>query len=228
MNPLGKQREVRNRYRESTLLLRERSAKDRTFQLIVRVFDDGVAFRYVLISQPGMRDFVLDQELTEFRFPVDANCYAGEHEKGMRSSQEWEFRKQRLSEITPSAVNGLPVLVETPAAWVAIAEADLLDWSGMWIGGKPPEDASETAAAEPAAVDAAMVEPSTAVTLVAKLAPRLDGEGLVKADTPHHSSWRVLMIGRQPGRLIESEIIHNLSTPSKLADSSWVQPGMMA
>jgi alpha-glucosidase len=50
----------------------------------------------------------------------------------------------------------------------------------------------------------------------------------VKADTPHHSSWRVLMIGRQPGRLIESEIIRNLSTPSKLADSSWVKPGMMA
>jgi alpha-glucosidase len=227
-NPLGKQREVRNQYRESTLLLRERSAKDRTFQLIVRVFDDGVAFRYVLLSQPGMRDFVLDEDLTEFRFPADATCYAGEHEKGMRSSQEWEFRQQRLSEITPSAVKGLPVLVETPAAWVAIAEADLLDWSGMWIAGKLPTDESETAAAEPAVAEATTVEPSTAVTLVAKLAPRLDGDGLVKADTPHHSSWRVLMIGRQPGRLIESDIIRNLSTPSKLADSSWVQPGMMA
>ena len=50
----------------------------------------------------------------------------------------------------------------------------------------------------------------------------------MKAETPHHSSWRGLMIGRQPGRLIESEIIHNLSTPSKLADASWVKPGMMA
>jgi alpha-glucosidase len=222
-NPLGKQREVRNQYRESTLLLRERSAKDRTFQLIFRVFDDGVAFRYVLVSQPGMRGFVLDQDLTEFRFPADATCYAGEHEKGMRSSQEWEFREQRLAEIAPNAVKGLPVLVETPAAWVAIAEADLLDWSGMWIAGKPPEVASETTTTAPAEA-----LPSTAVTLVAKLAPRLDGEGLVKADTPHHSSWRVLMIGRQPGRLIESEIIRNLSTPSKLADSSWVKPGMMA
>ena len=122
------------------MLLRERSAKDRTFQLVFRVFDDGVAFRYVLMSQPGMRDFVLDQELTEFRFPADATCFAGEHEKGFRSSQEWEFRRQRLSDITPDAVKGLPVLVETPAAWVAIAEADLLDWSGMWIGGKPQED----------------------------------------------------------------------------------------
>ena len=111
--------------------------------------------------------------------------------------------------------------METPAAWVAIAEADLLDWSGMWLGGKAEDGIAPAAAAS-------AEQASTAVTLVARLAPRLDGEGLVKAETPHHSPWRVLMIGRQPGRLIESEIIHNLSTPSKLADSSWVQPGMMA
>ena len=36
------------------------------------------------------------------------------------------------------------------------------------------------------------------------------------------------MIGRQPGRLIESEIIRNLSTPSELKDTGWIKPGMMA
>lgn len=223
-SPLGKRRFVQNRFRELSLLLNERSAKDRTFQLIVRAFDDGVAFRYVLLSQPGMRDFVLEEDLSEFRFRADATCWAGDHENKFACSQEWEFRRQRLSDITPDSVKGLPVLVETPAAWIAIAEADLLDWSGMWIGGKLQGDESEKAAA-PAVSDA---KPPTAITLVAKLAPRPDGEGLAKAATPHSSSWRVLMIGREPGRLIESEIIRNLSTPSKLADSSWVQPGMMA
>ena len=136
-NPLGKRRVVQNQYRELSLLLNERSAKDRAFQVIIRAFDDGVAFRYVLLSQPGMRDFVLEQDLTEFRFPADATCWAGEIRTNFDCSQEWEFRRQRLSDITPDSVKGLPVLVETPAAWVAIAEADLLDWSGMWIGGKP-------------------------------------------------------------------------------------------
>lgn len=229
-NLLGKRREVRNHYRELSILLRERSAKDRTFQLLFRAFDDGIAFRYVLLSQPGVRDFVLDEELTEFRFSADADCYAGEHESGFRSPQEWEFRRQRLSGITPEAVKGLPVLVDTPAAWVAIAEADLLDWSGMWIGGKPTEAADHPAtAAEPdKPAPAAQTAANSPITLVAKLAPRIDNEGLVKAETPHFSSWRVLMIGREPGRLVESEIIRNLSTPSKLADSNWVQPGMMA
>lgn len=223
-NRLGKRRIVENQYRELTLLLNERSAKDRTFQVIFRVFDDGVAFRYVLMSQPGMRDFVLDQEQTEFRFPADAACWSGSHEDKFACSQEWEFQRGRLSEITPDSVKGLPVLVETPAAWVAIAEADLLNWSGMWIGGTSQGEEGEKATS----TESPAPQPPTAVTLVAKLAPRPDGEGLVKAATPHASSWRVLMIGREPGRLVESEIIRNLSTPSKLADSSWVQPGMMA
>src|SRR3972149_4925143 len=136
-NPLGKRRYVRNQYREMSLLLGERSAKDRTFQLIFRVFDDGVAFRYVLLSQPGLRDFVLNEEITEFRFPADYACYAGQHEgdKKFVGPQEWEFRRRQLSEIPPVEVIGLPVVVQTPAAWVAIAEADLLNWGGMWVGG---------------------------------------------------------------------------------------------
>lgn len=230
-NPIGKRRVVHNQYRELTMLLRERSANERTFQLVFRVFDDGVAFRYTILSQPGLRNFVLDEELTEFRFPADATCFAGEPEKGFNSSQEWEFRRQRLSDITPQTVKGLPLLVETPVAWVAVAEADLLNWSGMWLAGKPHDEKSEPVAAGP--LTASLTVPMTPVALTTKLAPRLDKtgkniEGLVKAKTPHSSPWRVLMIGREPGRLIESEIIRNLSTPSKLADVSWIKPGMMA
>lgn len=241
-NRLGKRRLVRNQYRELSLLLREVSANDRTVQVIFRVYDDGVAFRYVLLSQPGLRDFVLEQELTEFRFPEDYFCFAGDHENKFQCSQEWEFRRRRLSDFTTESVIGLPVLVETPHCWTAIAEADLRDWAGMWIAGANPPDAPDSpetgeSDAGPSSKSATSNErePATRVddtsgpvTLSVKLAPRPDGEGLVRGKTPHHSSWRVLMIGRQPGRLIESEIIRNLSRPSELADTSWIQPGLMA
>ena len=216
-NPFGKRRTVRNHYNELKLLLLDRATKKTTFQVVFRVFDDGVAFRYVLPAQTDLKGFVLDRDLTEFtfKFPGDHVCYAGEHEKKFRSSQEWQFQKQNLSDIKPESVKGLPVLVQTPAAWVAIAEADLVNWPGMWIAGAEKSTDDEKSSALP-------------VTLVAKLAPRLDGEGLVKAETPCQSSWRVLMIARQPGQLIESEIIRNLATPSKLADTSWIKPGKMA
>jgi alpha-glucosidase len=102
----------------------------------------------------------------------------------------------------------------------------LLDWAGLWLGG-----VEQVAAAPDQKSNDALLSSNVApapVTLVSKLAPRLDNEGLVKAKTPHRSPWRVLMIGRQPGRLVESEIIRNLSTPSKLNDTAWIRPGIMA
>jgi alpha-glucosidase len=220
-NRLGKRREVRDQHNQLHLLLREQSAEGQTFEVIFRAFNDGVAFRYELLSQPGQRSFVLQQELSEFSFPADFTCYAGEQEKGFLGPQEWEFSRRRLSDIKSASVIGLPVLVETPAAWLAIAEADLLNWAGMWLNGV---DAESTPAVEASGSDVT----ATPVTLVAKLAARPDGEGVVKADTPHRSPWRVLMIGREVGRLVESEIVHNLSTPSQLKDTEWVQPGLMA
>jgi len=210
INPLGKRRNVRDHHLELKLTLRENSG--RIFAVTIRVFDDGVAFKYVLPESASVRNFVLEDELTEFAFTTDNQVFAGDNVAvlptrydsplGFAGSQEWEFRKQRLSDLSVDTVTGLPALIHTPAAWVAVTEANLYDWAGMWIFREP--QASGT----------------TAVTLRVRLAPRLDGDGLVKASLPHDSPWRVLMIGHEPGRLIESDIVLNLSAPSRLADSS--------
>jgi alpha-glucosidase len=206
-NRFGKRRHVRDHFNELCLALREKSG--RTFEVIFRAYDDGVAFRYVLPAESGLTSFTIEQELTEFAFAGDYHCFAGEHDagKGFHGPQEWVFKPRQLSEITTN-VAGLPLLVQTPAAWIALTESDLLDWAGMWLG------------------DA--VASNSAVVLKAKLSPRRDGDGLVKAKAPHHSPWRVLMIGRQPGRLIESDLVLNLATPCLLPDTAWIQPGMMA
>ncbi len=64
------------------------------------------------------------------------------------------------------------------------------------------------------------------VTLAVRLSPRRDGQGLVKASFPHNSPWRTLVIAREPGRLIESDLVLNLSSPCALADTSWIKPGI--
>jgi alpha-glucosidase len=228
-NRFGKNSTVHNRCNRLLLLLLDQSAVRIPFELEFRVYDDGVAFRYLIPERPGLGAVVLDRDFTEFTFPDDYPCFAGEHAKKFRSSQEWTFDRQHLSDIKPYAVKGLPVLVQTPAAWVAVAESDLLDWSGMWIGGaEQPAGGTErpASAAEQPAGDASQAR--TAVTLVAKLAPRLDGLGVVYAVAPCHSSWRVLAIAREPRQLIESELIENLATHSFLSDISWIKPGKMA
>jgi len=210
-NPWGKRRQVRDHYNELRVVLRERRPGGRVFEVIFRAYDDGIAFRYVLPAQDGLGSFVLDRELTEFAFGGDYACFAGQQEKGFQGAQEWEFKPGVLSGLKPESIVGLPLLVQTPAAWVAIAESDLRDWAGLWLCGGPPSKSG-----------------TPGVTLATRLAPRPDQPGAVVGETPQSSPWRVLMIGREPGRLIESDLILNLAAPCQWADTSWNKPGKMA
>jgi alpha-glucosidase len=68
----------------------------------------------------------------------------------------------------------------------------------------------------------------------ADLAPHADQQGksdtsfAVETSAPFSSPWRVLMIGDEPGKLIESNMILNLNPPSKIADTSWIKAGKAA
>jgi alpha-glucosidase len=215
-NKLGKRRMVRDYHNELRVFLVEQSG--RPFELVVRAFNDGIGFRYVLPAAPSAstQDFELEEEETRFSFSENDVCYAGINENtgkpqnpfGYVGSQESEFLPTHLSELPTDQVRMLPLLVQTPAAWVAITESDLYDWAGMWIS---RED-------DPANTDG--------VTLAARLAPRPDGQGLVKSTFPRNSPWRTFIIGREPGQLIESDLVLNLATPCVLADTSWVKPGI--
>ena len=207
-NLWGKRRHVIDRHNELRLVLRERAPTKGTFEIVFRAFDDGAAFRYVLPREAEAETMVLKRELTQFAFSGNHRCFAGQQEGGFQGAQEWEFKETQLSNIKPESTVGLPLLVQTPGTWLALMEADLRDWAGMWIAGDAP--------------------PASGVTLTTKLPPRKDGQGMVKVSTPHASPWRVLLIGSEPGRLIESDLVLNLCTPCQLSDTSWIKPGKMA
>lgn len=208
-NPTGKRRRVRDNHNELTCTFRGRADSGKLFQIILRVFNEGVGVRYALPEQSNLITATIEEELTQFAFPKDYDCFTAEQEKGFSGPQEFQYIRRRLSYIRPDSIIGLPLLVRTPQAWVAITESDLLNWSGMWLGGVSGNDKS-------------------AMTLRAKLAPLPGHQGLVRIRPPQNSPWRVIMIGREPGRLIESDLVLNLASPSQLEDTSWVRPGMMA
>ena len=200
----GKTREIRDWYTELDLSLQERAGTHRRMDVIVRAYTDGVAFRYSLPQQRGLEHFIVTRERTSFHFASDATVWAGITEQ-YHHSYEHEFPKGRLSAIPAGAHVILPLLTEVdPHTYAAVTEADLTDWAGMYL------------------------TPGGPSTVSVDLSPRLDGAGLVKADSPHLSPWRVIMLGQRPGDLIESNLIENLNPPSKIADTSWIKPGMMA
>jgi alpha-glucosidase len=200
----GKASQIRDHYSELTLQLQERAGLRRRMDLIVRAYPDGIALRYSLPQQPGLEHSVVTKELTSFHFPSDATVWAGTTST-YHHSFEHEYVKQRISAIPATSHVILPMLTEiSPTLYAAVAEADLKDWAGMYLMTAGP------------------------ATMSTDLSPRLDGAGLVRADTPHLSPWRVLLLGQTPGDLIESNLIENLNPPSKISDTSWIKPGKMA
>lgn len=199
----GKSSTIRNHYNELALTFRGQSAPDCRLSLILRAYDDGIAFRYNLPAQPGLQNFVLTRERTTFHFPGDPTVWATIY-PSFHTSSEQHYPRQHLTDLPDGAIVGLPMLAQLqPNLYAAIAEADLTDWAGMSL--KP-----------------------TNAGLVAHLSPRLDGNGLVAATLPHASPWRVVLLGSTPGALIESPLIENLNPPSGIKDTSWIRPGMMA
>ena len=198
----GKSSPIRNHYNEITLSFSEQAAPSRKLDLIIRAYDDGVAFRYNLPAQPGMENFILTGERTAFHFPGDPTVWPAIY-PAFQHSSESHYPREHISDLPESAIVGLPLLAEVqPNLYAAITEADLTDWAGMSL------------------------KPSNA-GLSANLSPRLDGNGLVAATLPHASPWRVIMLSASPGALIESSLIENLSPPSAIQDTSWIHPGMM-
>jgi len=209
-NPLGQRRTVQDCFRELRINLSEGNSPARAFALVARAYDEGVAFRYDVPEASGLGEFTLQRELTEFRFPADYRAWPGDESACAEST----YRESKLSGIPQTSPDKrqagqpfrsvLPLLVETRAAYVAVAESDLLDWAGLFLAGT-----GETA-------------------VRAELAPRQDKRGAVVGRVPMVSPWRVLMVGRTAADLVTNDLVATLATPSRVADSTWVKPGVSA
>ncbi len=206
--PVGKSRDVRNHYNGVRADFTD--ASGRKMSIEVRAFDDGVAFRYQVPEQPSLDRVRIAQELTEFTYAKDASTYPLILD-GYKSSWEEEYQLRNVSGLHPDWIIGLPFLANEPGVgWVAITEADIEHYSGMYLR-KATAFASRTVHAD--------------------LAPHEDHSGQIDASyavetaAPFSSPWRVLIIADQPGKLIESNLVLNLNPPSQIADTSWIKAG---
>ena len=200
----GKRRQVLNNFTESIVTLRERTTSGRRWELALRAYDDGVAFRYRFPSQDGWSRLIITAEKTEFALPHDTGTYALPL-NSFTTSYETYYQKRKVADIQREWLIGLPLLLEYPGVgWAAITEANLTDYAGMYL---------------------AKAENSQAV-LTSRLSPLPgDPKVAVKASLPHVSPWRVILLGEEVGRLIESDLILNLNEPTVIADTSWIRTG---
>lgn len=208
--PVLKRKEtILNQCKELTLQLKEKKFPRRTMNLVVRAYDDGLAFRTEFTGNGNNHDYVITEEKVDFNFTADHTTWAVNH-GSYRSSQENEYFKRKLSDLNDQMVIGLPMTVKVADdCYAAITEANIDDYAGMYL---KPGSAGKYA-------------------VQSKLSPlpnEKENGDKVKFKFPHKTPWRVIMLGDAPGKLIESEIIMNLNEPCAIADPSWIKPGMSA
>lgn len=212
--PWGEQRIVRNHYNELTVTLHETAEPGRIFDIIFRIYDDGIGFRYHFPEQEQMQEVLITDEHTEF-------ALTGDHTTWWIPG-DWDIYEHLYSETPFSAIDALskrdhpnlaatyipenavntPVTMKTAdGLYLSFHEANLTDYAGMTLKVLPDE-----------------------LKMVSELvgSDRLNGK--VRRSTPFSTPWRTVQVADRAGDLIESNLIVNLNEPNKLGDIPWFTP----
>ena len=130
----GKNKKVIDNYHELVVQLANKADMIR-LDLVLRVYDDGVAIRYYIPEQESISGFELTADKTTFNFNENHRIWAAQYGP-FRSHQESDFKEMMLDDPLLKERIGLPLLMEIEEkAWVAITEANLTDWAGMYLRG---------------------------------------------------------------------------------------------
>jgi len=199
---------IRNHYNEMVIRMQEKRYPGRHIDLEVRAYDDGIAFRTRFYALDTAFENILMNERVEFNFKDDHTCWAADY-GSFDTHQESEFRKISLSEITGKDYTGLPFTIRfRKDLYGAITEAALTDYAGMYL--------------EPG-----IHSNSIGIQLAPRNGEEREGEK-VRFKGDHITPWRVIMLGKTPGDLVESEIIQNLNVPCEIENPEWIRPGISA
>jgi glucan 1,4-alpha-glucosidase len=212
--PWGEQRFVENNYKELVIELAEKEAPKRHFNVYFKAYDDGIAFRYELLAQPGIDSVMITNENTVFNLTGDHTAW---WIPGDWDIYEHLFNTSKVSEIDALSVidkNNLAQThipqnaVNTPITMrmesgthISFHEADLTNYTGMTLK-----------------VDPANLSLSSALVGSERHSYK------VKRGLPFKTPWRTIQIADKATALIESRLIENLNEPNKLGDISWFKP----
>jgi alpha-glucosidase len=195
--PWGEVKTIRNQYNSLTVSLEETSGLKRKLNILFRVFNDGLGFRYAIPEQPNLKSFVILDELTEFALRDDLSAW-WIPAYGDDMDSEYLFKNNKVSELRETVHT--PLTMAGKDLYVSIHEAALVDYASMTLLNKGN------------------------LTLKCALVPWANGNR-VEATAPMQTPWRTVQLADKPGDLATSYLILNLNEPNAIGDVSWIKPG---
>lgn len=208
--PHGKRRICRDHYREYVIKLENADAA--RLEMIIRAYDDGVAFHY-RFPQSSSRTYTVTKELTGFRLPIGGKVWMHPCDKVTKYSPAYEtYFVDGVPAGTPSPNEegwAFPVLYENADAsrWALITEAAT---DGTYCGCRLKQNASGGL---------------YRIRFPNKGEGNYTGQVNPSSSLPWATPWRVIIVGKSLGTIVESTLVNNLNPPSIVKDTSWIKPG---
>src|SRR5205809_435049 len=170
------------------------------FGVACRAFRGGVGFRYELPAQPGLGEFAITDELTEFTLADDARALCIPTNRPRLDRSEMLFSSSPVS-VLDSVQTPLTMETRDGRTFIVIHEANLVDYARMFLSG--PRMQSRT--------------------LRAALAPYADGIK-VRGRTQFVTPWRTIQLADRATDLAPSLLGLNLNPPNVIQNTSWIKP----
>jgi alpha-glucosidase len=193
------------------------------FGLIVRCYDDGVAFRY----KTTFRDSItITRENLEFRLPENYYSWFPEmqQQQGMdrfHTSFEENYKYIPVKEINTEQTAFIPLLLKSPQGkCMAIAESDLQDYPGIFVTGH-----ARIAGALQAIFPSAPLTEEISGEPYKKWIVKSREDYLAKTSGTRLFPWRVFMVAAKERELPGNDLVYRLAEKSRLSDIAWINPG---
>jgi glucan 1,4-alpha-glucosidase len=210
---MGEQTNISNKYNQITYQLIQKSS-NRKLNLVFKIYDEGVGFRYEFPKQENLNYFIIKDEKTEFNL-------SGNHKTfwlpGDYDSQEYPYTETKFADINNSKLdlnNGIglksisnnfriqsPLMMKSEdGLYINIFEAAVVNYPVMHLDVVPNE-----------------------YKLTSNLVPNAIGDKAY-LQTPCTSPWRTIMVSNDARDIVSSKLILNLNEPCKIDDTSFIKP----
>jgi alpha-glucosidase len=197
----GKRSDCSNSANE-TIVFFENSQKAK-LNLIIRAYNDGIAFRYEFPDKEG--SFIVRDELTSYNIPATAK----------RWLEKWNTANEGLYSVMNDDNTQqswcYPALFDSPDndCWFLLHEADV---DRNYCGSKLSNIADKSS------YKITFPDPKDGNGL---------GESTPTISLPWKSPWRIVIMGTLAD-IVESTLVHDVSSPSVIKNTEWIKPGLVS
>ncbi len=210
----GEVKEIRDNYKQLTVTLSQKGDKPITYNIIFKLYDDGLGFRYEFPPQKNLTHFIVSEEKTQFALTGDHKTF---WIPGDFDSNEFSPNITRLSEVDAAdskyageifaktffdtnAVQTPLMLKTADGLYINIHEAALVNYPAMNL----------------------VINKSNFALHAVLVSDALGNRAYLQ--TPAKTPWRTIVVSDKATDIVASKMILNLNDPSVIKDPSWIKP----